>query len=46
MAAHPVKSSTGLPNGRSRGYELYGADGEFVLALKLPGFDPERIDVA
>lgn len=27
-------------------YELYEADGEFVLSIEMPGFDPEEIDVA
>lgn len=27
-------------------YELYEADGEFVLSVEMPGFDPAEIDVA
>jgi len=27
-------------------YELYEEDGEFVLSVELPGFDPEEITVA
>lgn len=27
-------------------YELYEADGEFVLSIEMPGFDPEEIEVA
>jgi HSP20 family protein len=26
-------------------YELYEEDGEFVLSVELPGFDPDEIDV-
>ena len=26
-------------------YELYEEDGEFVLGVELPGFDPDEIDV-
>ncbi|MEF8772951.1 Hsp20/alpha crystallin family protein [Halodesulfurarchaeum sp.] len=29
----------------SNDYELYEEDGEFVLSLELPGFDPEEITV-
>lgn len=27
-------------------YELYESDGEFVLSIEMPGFDPEDIDVS
>jgi len=27
-------------------YELYEEDGEFVLTIDMPGFEPEEIDVA
>jgi HSP20 family protein len=27
-------------------YELYEEDGEFVLSVELPGFDPAEIDVS
>lgn len=27
-------------------YELYESDGEFVLSIEMPGFDPEQIDVS
>ncbi|MEF8812726.1 MAG: Hsp20/alpha crystallin family protein [Halovenus sp.] len=27
-------------------YELYEENGEFVLSVELPGFDPDEIDVA
>jgi HSP20 family protein len=27
-------------------YELYEEEGEFVLSVELPGFDPEEIEVA
>ncbi|WP_458209934.1 Hsp20/alpha crystallin family protein [Haladaptatus sp. NG-SE-30] len=30
----------------SNDYELYEEDGEFVLSVEMPGFDPEEIDVA
>jgi len=33
-----------LETGRND-YELYEEDGEFVLSVELPGFDPEDIDV-
>lgn len=29
----------------SDGYELYEQDGEFVLSIEMPGFDPEEIEV-
>ena len=30
----------------SNDYELYEEDGEFVLSVELPGFDPEEITVS
>jgi HSP20 family protein len=27
-------------------YELYEEDGEFVLSVEMPGFDPDEIDVS
>jgi len=42
--------STDLPSrlfeSGSNDYELYEEDGEFVLSVELPGFDPEEIDVS
>jgi len=29
----------------SNDYELYEEDGEFVLSVEMPGFEPEEIDV-
>lgn len=41
---------TGLPNRLfetgSENYELYEEDDEFVLSVKMPGFDPEEISVS
>lgn len=33
-----------LETGR-KDYELYEEDGEFVLSVELPGFDPDDVDV-
>jgi HSP20 family protein len=34
-----------LETGRND-YELYEEDGEFVLSVEMPGFDPKEIDVS